>query len=590
MHIKIERGELVMSQTTVCPLDCYDTCRIVLDKDGAIKGDKTHNVTQGYLCTHLNHFDTFERIETPLYKGIPVSMEEAFAKLCEYLDVNTPTKTLFYRGSGNLGLMQRSMDHFFSQLGSFGTHGSLCDGAGEAGILEGRGVNYPLSPAMIEEADVVIVWGRNIHTTHSHLLPFLKNKKIIVIDPVRTQIADMADLHIPIKPHCDLHLALLLSRFAVIEGMHDMQFLEEFGSDYQEFYELTQTMRIKATLESIEMTLRQIGTILEIIRGQKVVILVGAGVQKYRNGAEVLRAIDGFAALMGWFGKSGCGVSFLGDSSIGVASPFGKIAKTVAKATVDFSKYSMVLIQGANPLCQMPNSTKVICEFQSVQNKVYFGLYENETSAQCDLVIPAKTFLEKNDIRPSYGDFSLQTMSQLRESSIGISEFELAHRLCETFNFAIPAHEESWGMLSQQYEIVDGVEMKKIRPNIPYSDGFTTDDGEFVFMDEVDLAHSGEEGMFLITPKYHRSLNSQFHRACGVYLHPSCGFLEGEEVIVSSKVGEATFVVRFDERLRYDCILIYAGTPNVNNLTPSLLSYEGDNAVYQEYKVKVTKI
>jgi anaerobic selenocysteine-containing dehydrogenase len=384
---------------------------------GGIKGDKTHNVTQGRLCSHLNHFDTFERIETPLYKGIPISMDEAFEKLCGLLTPHEPHKTLFYRGSGNLAMMQRSMDHFFSQLGSFGTHGSLCDGAGEAGVLEGRGVNYPLSPAMIDEADVVMVWGRNIHATHSHLLPFLKNKKIIVIDPIRTQIADMADLHIPIKPHCDLHLALLLSRFAVIEGMHDVEFLETYASAYEEFYELTQTLRIKATLDSIEMTLGQIGAILEIIRGQKVVMLVGAGVQKYRNGSEVLRAIDGFAALMGWFGKSGCGVSFLGDSSVGVTSPFSKIAKTVAKPTVDFSKYSTVFIQGANPLSQMPNSSKVIREFQSVHNKIYFGLYENETSRCCDLVLPAKTFLEKNDIRPSYGDFSLQTMSQLRESS-----------------------------------------------------------------------------------------------------------------------------------------------------------------------------
>lgn len=579
-----------MVPTTACPLDCYDACRVVLDEKGRIKGDKTHPVTRGYLCPHLNHFEEFERLVSPTYKGIAITMDEAFEKLCELLTHDNPTQTLFYRGSGNLGIMQRSMEHFFSQFGALGTHGSLCDGAGEAGIVEGRGINYPLSPMMIGKADVVIVWGRNIHTTHSHLLPFLKNKKIIVIDPIRTTIAKMADLYIPIKPHCDLHLALLLSRFAVIEGMHDTQFLEEFGSNHQEFYELTQTMRIKATLESIDMTLGQIGALLEMVRGQKVAVLVGVGVQKYRNGAEVLRAIDGFATLMGWFGKEGCGVSFLGDSSVGLTSPFNKIGKTVAKAMVDFSKYTTVFIQSGNPLAQMPNSTKVIREFQSVPNKIYFGLYPNETSALCDLVIPAKTFLEKSDFKASYGDFSLQAMSQLRQSSIGICEYELAYRLSGRFNLGIPTQEESLEMLGQQSEVVENVEMKKVCPTLPYSDGFATDDGEFTFMDEVDLAHSGEEGMFLITPKYHRSLNSQFHRARGVYLHPSCGFLEGEEVIVSSKVGEATFVVRFDERLRYDCVLIYAGTPNVNNLTPSLLSYEGNNAVYQELKVKVTQL
>lgn len=586
---KISNRNIRMNKTTVCPLDCYDACRIMLDETGSIKGDKTHPVTQGHLCSHLNHFDDFERLMSPTYKGVSITMDEACEKLYEFLTQKNPAQTLFYRGSGNLGMMQRSIDHFFANFGSFGTHGSLCDGAGSAGIVEGRGVNYPLSPVMIEEADVVIVWGRNIHSTHAHILPFIKNKKIIVIDPIRTQIADTADLYIPIKPHCDMHLALLLSRFAVIEGMHDIQFLEKFASEYQEFYELTQTMRIKVTLESIEMTLGQIGAILEIIRGQKVVVLVGAGVQKYRNGSEVLRAIDGFAALMGWFGKSGCGVSFLGDSSAGVTLPFSKISKTVAKPTVDFSKYTTVFIQGGNPLAQMPNSSKVIREFEAVENRIYFGLYDNETSRSCDLVIPAKTFLEKKDIRASYGDFTLQTMSQLRESSIGISEYELAYRLCESFDFAIPTQEECLEMFHKQVEIVEGVEMKKIRPDIPYKKGFETDDGEFLFMDEVDLGHSSEDGLFLITPKHPRALNSQFHRASGIFLHPECGFSEGQTVKVSSKAGETTFVVRFDERLRYDCALIYAGTPSVNFLTPTLLSYEGNSAAYQEYKIKVEK-
>ena len=178
-----------MSQTTACPLDCYDACRIIFDDNGKIKGDKNHPVTQGYLCPHLNHFDDSKRLVQPRFQGKVITMSEAIEILVKRLDSVKVEKTLFYRGSGNIGLMQRSMDHFFAQMGATGTRGSLCDGAGEAGILEGRGVNYPLSPSMIDEAEVVVVWGKNPHTTHSHLLPFLKNKKIIVIDPVKTALA-----------------------------------------------------------------------------------------------------------------------------------------------------------------------------------------------------------------------------------------------------------------------------------------------------------------------------------------------------------------------------------------------------------------
>ena len=578
-----------MSNTTACPLDCYDACRIILDDKGKVKGDKSHSVTKGYLCPHLTHFDENIRINTPRYHGKTITMEEAFSKLLNILETSSPAKTLFYRGSGNIGLMQRSMDHFFARMGAVGTRGSLCDGAGEAGIVLGRGVNHPLSAEMIDASEVVIVWGRNPHITHSHILPFLKNKKIIVIDPVKTVLAQSADLHIQIKPRGDLHLALLLSRFCIIEGSQDKEFLESFGNDYKEFYELTQSVRIKSTLEAIDVSLGQIGTVLELIRDKKTVILVGSGVQKYQNGADVIRAIDAFGAILGLFGKRGSGVGFLGSSLSGISLPFISIHNTVTKPIVNFSTYETVFVQGGNPLAQMPNSSKVQKEFANAGVKIYFGLYENETSLASDLVIPAKTFLEKEDIRASYGDFTLQNMSKLREGEIGISEYVLAKSLCDYFNLSIPSEEECLKILRGQMELSNGVSYKKNRPDIPYSEGFDTESGEFIFMDEVDLSLSNEEGLFLITPKSSRSLNSQFHREEGLFLHPECGFEEGTTVKVSSKAGAISLIIHYDSRLRHDCALIYAGTPKVNVLTPSLLSYEGENAVYQEYKIKVEK-
>ena len=345
-----------LNQITACPLDCYDACRIVIDENGKLRGDKLHPVTRGYLCPNLNHFKDQDRLISAKLRGEDVSIETAVKTLIEVLKDTKSDSVLYYRGSGNVGLMQRSLEHFFAAIQAVGTSGSLCDGAGEAGIIQGRGNNEILSPQMILESEVVVLWGRNPHTTHSHLLPFLEGKMIIVIDPLKTPIAKKADLHIQIKPHCDLHLALLLSRFAIIEGLYDKEFLEEYASEYNDFYELTQTVRIKSTLDAIDVSLGQIGAILELIQGKRTAILVGVGVQKYRNGADVLRAIDGFGAIMGLFGKSGCGVSYVGDSLSGLVLPFNRIAHRVSKPTVDFSKYNCVFIQAANPLAQMPNS------------------------------------------------------------------------------------------------------------------------------------------------------------------------------------------------------------------------------------------
>lgn len=576
-----------MENFTACPLDCYDACRIKAE-DISLKGDKNHPVTKGYLCPNMNHFSEYARIVSPRYLGKEISLDKAFELLLGVLKETPPEEVLYFRGSGNIGLMQRCTEHVFARMGAVGTSGSLCDGAGEAGIIAGRGVNYHLSPEMVAQSDVVVVWGRNIHTTHSHLLPFLNGKTLIVIDPVETPLASKADLHIQIKPRGDLHLALLLSRFAMIEGIHDEDFLNEHAGGYKDYYELTQTVRIKATLEAIGVSLAEIGVMLSMIAGKKCSILVGVGVQKYRHGADVLRAIDGFAAIMGLFGKSGCGVSYLGDSLKQIEVPFAQCKRKTAKPIVDFSKYNCVFVQGANPLAQMPASLKVREEFSRVKFKVYFGVYENETSSVSDLVIPAKIFLEKNDFRSSYGDYTLQEMKQSRVGNIGVSEYELAKELCTGLEIELEEEDAYLEKFRSQIRMAEGVGYRDDIPEIPYAEGFNDD--EFEFLDEVEAIKEESETYFLITAKHPKGLNSQFYRPEGAFFHPEAGWEEGCKVMLSTPQGATEMVVKHDDRLRKDCVLIYSGTPDVNVLTPALKSFEGECAVYQEYKIKVEKI
>ncbi len=579
-----------MSKTTACSLDCYDACSIDV-VDGKLMGSKD-TYTHGYLCPHLNHYERHERITTPTFQGKAITMDEAMQTLEEKCaKVSDPSQLLHYRGHGNFGLMQEVTDHFFANFGATLTDGSLCDGAGEAGIIEGRGDNRLLSPQQIAKSEVVIVWGRNIHTTNSHLLPFLKEKTIIVIDPVKTQMAESADFYVQIKPKGDLYLALMLSRFAIINGLEDEEFLEEHATEHEEFYELTQTVRIKAVLDSIDVSLGDLGKILELVKGKRTVILAGVGIQKYRHGADVMRAIDGLGAILGLFGKEGCGVNFLGSSREGITSPFSTKAKTkpVAVGNADFGRFEMAFIQSSNPLNQMPDTNRVKASIAKNPFVVYFGLYENETSAVADLVIPAKSFLEKNDIRSSYGHPGLLDMPIVIESEAGISEYELAARLCNAFDIDLDSeltyleHFQTFGEKRETDTVVKG------REEIPYSDGFKTDEDEFCFLEEYDLAVDDGEDLFLLTSKSERSLNSQFKRETQVYMNASLGFSEGECVRISSANGELELEVAIDERLRDDCVLIYSGTPGVNVLTDSRLSYEGKNAAYQENKIKVTK-
>jgi len=592
---------------TACGLDCYDACSIIVEEDAfKIKGDASHPAGNGALCALLNKY-MFEtpRIEKPRVDGVEVSMDEALEAVAEAFKAD---KSLLWRGSGNFGVMQDVTNLFMEKIEGSLTKGSLCDGSGDAGIVMGRGVNRTLPLEQIEKAEVVVVWGRNVTVTNSHIMPYLEGKKIVVIDPVRTAIAKKADLFLQITPRTDYYIAIMLARFVFMEDSDATEWMDEFASEHEDFYDFTREHRIKSILEYIGMDLGDMGRMLNYLRNRKVVFLVGAGVQKYSTGSYVLHAIDSLAATLGLFGQEGCGVSYLGNSKLGFDNPFSVECKRAPKATTEFSDFDTVLVQGGNPAGSMPDSNRVKKELESVENLIYFGLHENETSRLAKIVIPAKNFFEKEDVRLSYGHQYVKKMNKVMNSDIGISEYDFTKYLFDAFGFA-GLQEESYyidAWMDQckkegEHHVAAGYE------TLPYAEGFGEEgDDEFEFIEDYDddfvntkrftkyrktSKRKKEEVTFwLLSPKSNKSLNTQFVREDKVQLHPELGYSEGERIQISSEHGKHGFIVKLNEDLRLDCVLITSNTVGVNYLTPAILSEEGDNACYQEVKVEIERI
>jgi len=595
------------SKTTACALDCYDACKIVVEEGFAsIKGDSEHPVGNGALCTLLNKSIQNEpRIEKPRVNGVEVSMDEAMQAV--KIAFEKPT-SLLWRGSGNMGVMQEVTNLFMERMNGTLTHGSLCDGAGDAGIVEGRGVNKTLPLEQIKEADTVVVWGRNVTVTNAHILPFLEGKNIVVIDPVKTAIAKKADLHLQIQPRTDYYLAIMLARFVYMEDSQDTEWLEEFASEYEDFYDFTQEHRIKPILEYIGTDLGQLGHALNYLRDQKVVFLVGTGVQKYSTGASTLHAIDSLAALLGLFGKEGSGVHYLGNSKLGFENPFDVACKTVSKVVTKFSDFDTVLVQGGNPAESMPDSTRVCEELEKVENLIYFGLYENGTAKRAKIVIPAKNFFEKEDVRLSYGHQYVEKMNKVLDSEIGISEYDFAKYLFNTFNLEELEKEEIYieKWLEQCNEEVGAV-VSPAYEEIPYSEGFGEDgDDEYTFIEDYDDDFINtksftkvrtskknkvqDERFWLLSPKTNKALNTQFKRDNKVQIHPEKGYEEGVILRLSSEYGSVELEVKHNADLRADCLLVTSNTLGLNMLTPSIVSDEGESACFQEVKIEIERV
>ena len=567
---------------TTCPLDCFDGCSIEVDKSLNLKGEKSHPITQGYLCHHMNNFHKFARIEKPTLHGKEISIEEAISIVKEKKEKNS----LYYKGSGNLGVMQGITKLAFAN--SDIAKGSLCEGAGSFGIEEGRGVDLTWGPIQVEKSDVVIIWGRNPSVTNSHMLPALKGKTIIVIDPYRTDIAKKADLHVSIKPRGDIYLAMLLSRMAYMNEMEDEEFIENRTENFDYFIDFVNSQPIVMLEHRSGVCMIEAEKILSIIKGKKVSFLLGVGPQKYSFGHSVFRSIDSFAAMLGMFGKVGCGVGYLSSSNFGYAKPFqSKNKKTVYKPNIDFSNYDFVFIQGGNPVNQTPCTPKVKEGLSKAKFVVYFGLYENETSKMADLIIPAKTFLEKNDLKLSYGQEFVGDMPKISDTDIGISEYEL----CKQLGVELKSEKEYIKEIkNSNYTLRDGRVVSKTYESIPYEKEFYTDSGKFEFFDdfyddfkEEDL----EEGFYLLNSKYNKSLNSQFKTNQFLYVPTCLGLKDDQTIKLSNGTYECDYIVKNDENLRDDCMLLYSGHKDSNMLTPHAMSEEGKCAIYQEVKCQI---
>lgn len=560
--------------SVACPLDCFDACEAIYENDKC-KGSKKHKVTNGKLCINFANLLNEDFLKDSYLESNKITLEKSLEILEEKLKNTDPSKTIFYKGSGNLGIMQNAPKTFFSKYGATLTKGDLCEGPGSFGLEQGRShaANPPIQNLI--DCDVIIVWGRNFSITSPHMYKLVKDKIFITIDPIATPIAKKSELHLQINPKTDYELALLLTRFAYMENLEDEEFIKNHGKGADWFFDLAKGRPIVSYEQSTGINLTSIAKFYEIIQNKKVSIVLGLGVQKYYEGSQIVRAIDSYAAYIGLHNKNVGGLWYIGDSSYEYENQFKtNPKKEVALPEVDFSSYDLVFIQGANPVVSSPNTKRVI-EGLEKSFVIFYGTTLNETSKYANLIIPSSNFLSKKDIRLSYGH-ELKAISNevVKKDKNTISEYELTQYLNKSFAF-----EE----LKSDDEILDSYKNTKLQ-NIWKIETF-----EFVEELEIENLYENKKDneYYFITAKRKESLNSQFNSDDNVYIHPKNRFKDGDEVILSSKYGKANFIVKTSENIKEDCLFCFAGNRNSNYLTNYKSDQEANSAMFQEVLITI---
>jgi len=521
---------------TACPMDCFDACQIVYI-NGICKPSDNY-ITNKKLCKNFAYLLKEENI---IDKDLDNTLQKVVSKLKE------PNQNiLYYKGSGNIAAMQNIPKQFFEKIGATFADGSICETSGEVGIEMGR--KYSVNPSIeeLQNSDVILVWGRNFTQTSAHIYKLVKDKIFITIDPVETPIATKSEVFLQIPPKGDYLLAKLLQQ--AIDN-------KTINSD---------------DLKSLNITQEQFNKTVELLTQKTVSVMMGIGAQKYKEGAAIFHEIDKVCDKLNLFDGKNKGVWYLGNSAYAFENKISVTpTKTCSYADVKFDDYDVVFIQGANPVISAPNTQSII---ESLQNTfvIFMGTTANETSTYADIIIPAKTFLQKRDVRLSYGHDEITFCEVCEENEYALSEYELTSYLFKEFNLK--------GLLSEDEYLNCFKNKINDKPNIQFISKDTKN---------VELLDIKEDEYYLLTSKHTDTINSQFKYDEYAYIHPNKGFIDDQLVTMSSKIATIQIKVKNDKRLYENSILIYAGNKQVNKLTSNMLSNCGTNATFQDIKITV---
>jgi len=539
-----------------CPLDCWDVCELEL-KSSKFKATSFSS----YLCYKLNNYFKFKRETNSFYKSKNIMLSDALKKLSLILKNTDPKKVLYIKGSGNLGIMQNVTKIFFEKYGAFFAVGSTCDGIGEEGIINSRGKSLILPTWIIKNAKNVLIWGRNIYTTNTHLLPLIKNKNILTIDVIKRKDSNF----IQIKPNKDFYLAILLSQYVLEDRVK-----RDDGVNFDEFKKIVFSYSKKDLLDKCGIKEKEAKKLYEFIK-EGAVVLLGLGVAKCKECYKTTWAIDSLFFMLDYFGKEDRGVAFLGSSNFGLNNPFDIEHKnTINLFDIDLDDFEVVFIQGANPLASFNNRN--IWEKLKQKTTIVFGKYMDESAKIATLFIPTKDFYQKKDIRGSYFYEYVFVNRKNKEVNNLISEYELTSYLMKKFNFDGLKSEDEYIdiVLSSNLEQVDkNIYKKKIFNKPPYSEGFYTKDKKFHFLNE-DFNYKDKE-FEIVVAKHLTSLNSQFKRDDNIYIN------ENSKNIMLSFVYEnfPKDKIKIDNKLPKN--IIYS----TGRLINKIIENRGKNAYYE---------
>ena len=442
---------------TVCAHDCPDACSILVTLEGGrvtrTEGDPEHPFTRGFLCGKVNRYadrvHSPERLLTPLRrvgaKGEgrfePISWESALDDIVtRWRDIAAEyggEAIAGYAYSAHQGLVNRNLTQaLFHALGATRVNAAaVCDSCNGEAWDAVAGIGMGTDPERVADADLIISWGANLDSTNVHLLPFVnqarqRGARFVVIDVWRTRTARHADGYMPIRVGTDAALALGIAHVLQREGLTDQAYIDRMTVGYDDWARDVLPRYTPAVVSDITGIAASDIKALAMAYGRAKApfIRMGQGLSRHAGGGAAVRAIACLPALVGAWRHPGGG-ALLGTSgayNFNFAAVRRPDLSPKPTRTLNMVRFGHALQTWRHPplkaLFVQSNNPAVTCP---EQNLVRQGLMRNDlftvvhdtflsdTARYADIVLPACTSFETEDLYRGYGAYYVQYGSRV---------------------------------------------------------------------------------------------------------------------------------------------------------------------------------
>ena len=439
---------------SVCPYDCPDACGLIVSVDNnkviSVRGDRAHAFTRGTLCPKMAHYEKVIhsplRLKSPMKrvgkKGIGeaqytrISWDEALDAIVnnfkETIDTYGSESILRYSYAGTMGVIQSpAADYFFRCIGATDQDRGICSPAKQAGFRSVYGDTLAIKPQEAQHSDLIVLWGINATATDVHILHDVniakkKGARVWIIDTHKTYTFSQAHEHIYVKPGSDGALALGMLHIIHRDGLADIDFIKKHVQGYDELVkEVLLDFTPGKAAEICGVSVERMTEFAHAYAKSKApFIRLGSGLSRYGNGAMTCRAINALPAVVGAWQYPGGGLlsSASGSKFIGkdmmqqahVHAPAKRLMPMIKLGEMlinpEGTKVHSLYIFSSNPAITAPDQNVV--RRGLMRDDLFTVVHERfftDTCKYADIILPATTSVEHDDIYNSYGHYTIGT-------------------------------------------------------------------------------------------------------------------------------------------------------------------------------------